>query len=77
MVVVSLQYYRIEPDGSETDIPLPDNYPDQINIETDSVSHITDQMVMAIVLADLKACRVSYSTGLGVKWFAQSEGARN
>ena len=62
-VTARLMYVKREVDGSETILPIPDNYPDMVEVEVDSMEQV-GAMVAIAVTTDLKIHGVIPQLGL-------------
>jgi hypothetical protein len=68
-IMVYLTYYRTRSDGTEEDIPLPDNFPDQVELEVKSIDEV-GKVISSVVVSDLHLHKASIPSGLGFKWRA-------
>ena len=69
-VIASLQFSKRKPDGSEEKIPLPDNYPDAVEMEVQSLDQV-GVVVAAAFEADLEKHSIPIPTDIVVNFTAK------
>ena len=69
-VIASLQFSKRKPDGSEEKIPLPDNYPDAVEMEVQSLDQV-GEVAAAAFKADLKEHGIPIPTDIVVNFTAK------